>query len=803
MLQTWFKIFFRNLQKNWLNSLVNISGLTLGLAGLIIVLLYINEEKSYNKWNPNKDDVYRIYNHTDRNGTWSVGTPAQAVVFKSDIPEVEDVLMVDHFYRDFIVDHDGNKMYSEKIAVSEPNFFAFFPFKIKAGSYSSFEKTRNQVALSKEFSNKLFGNESGVGQTVTINNRECIVAVVYTISGKSHYQPEVVLQFENPLPKNHWGNFMYAMFCKLTPDTDIKEVSKKMNNVIIERRHKPHAKEGGITIEEYEKRLGFMTVRYAKLADLRLQTVLLDGGPEGKGNKQLLYVLLGLSILLILISCVNFINLSTASATQRAKEVGVKKTLGLSKKQLILQYISEIVLQVFISFVFALILVELILPYFNQFVKTDMSILNTKVLSIVFLIVVLVSLFIGSIPALYLSNFKAIEVLKGSFSKSKKGVFARNVMLGIQFLISGFFLIGMLIIQVQMQFIINKDVGFSKEQIVAIKINRIGNEYAKYELFKKEIVKNPNVMEASYSLFVPGKGYINGTDFQYKEVPGFSAAVNLSDYNYLDFAGIKVLKGRSFSEKFASDTINKIIVNETLAKRIGVYDNPIGKKAKIGWSNEREFEIVGMIQDYHFSGFDVKIEPMFLMHPKAFSRFVNRMLAVQVKIKMENVDKTMLEIEEFWKQNIDNDYPFTYEFLDKIFAETYEKYKKQQTMFLILSVLVITIALLGLFALATLTIQQRLKEVAIRKTLGASVKEIMFQLLKSFLKIVLISSVALIPIAYFFMQNWLENFVYRIDMPILPYIITPLILIVLVFAVVGLKAYNATKVDLIKYLKFE
>ena len=210
-----------------------------------------------------------------------------------------------------------------------------------------------------------------------------------------------------------------------------------------------------------------------------------------------------------------------------------------------------------------------------------------------------------------------------------------------------------------------------------------------------------------------------------------------------------------------------------------------------------------MIKDYHFDGFDTKIAPMFFVLWDNFDFTKSWMPQIQFKIKPENIDQTIAEIEEFWKQNVDAKYPFTYEFLDQKFAETYDKYQKQQTMFLILSILVILISLLGLFALATLTIQQRLKEVAIRKTLGASVKEIMFQLLKNFLNVVLISSVILIPIAYYFMQNWLNNFVYRIEMPILPFIITPIILIGLVFIVVGLKAYKATKIDLIKYLKFE
>ena len=309
-------------------------------------------------------------------------------------------------------------------------------------------------------------------------------------------------------------------------------------------------------------------------------------------------------------------------------------------------------------------------------------------------------------------------------------------------------------------------------------------------------------------MFVPGEGFVNGTGLRHKiNDKSFNSASNVVDFNYLDFAKIKLLKGRNFSEEKSSDSSTKIIINETAAKALGIYNKPLGEKLALGWLEDEDtansFEVIGMVNDYHFDGFDTKIAPMFFVVWDELLFTHNWMPAIQFKIKSDNIDRTIAEIEAFWKQNVDAKYPFSYEFLDKKFAKTYKKYQKQQTLFLILSVLVILISLLGLFALATLTIQQRLKEVAIRKTLGASVKEIMFQLLQSFLKIVIISSVVLIPIAYYFMQNWLQNFVYRIEMPLTPFILTPVILIILVFAVVGLKAYKATKIDLIKYLKFE
>ena len=806
MLKIWFKIFFRNQQKNWLNTLINISGLTLGFAGLLIVLLFLKEEQSYNQWNPNKEDVYRVNIKQAKSGeVWHTVNAGMYLTYPKEIPEVTEALMVNPFYRGRVVQFNEVFEYTDKMIRTDPQFFNLFPFEILDGSVQKFAETRLNIAISKEYADRIFKEGKAVGNAVRIDNKNYVVACVYKIPKNSHQEPELLLQFERDF-EIHWGNHNNELFCRITKGADLAVVKQKMDQIIIDKAYGVVAKEQGISVKEYDEKYGIPTVLLDKLETMYLHNTAKRAGPSGTGNFQLLMVLLGLSILLIIISCVNFINLSVASASQRAKEVGVKKTLGLSKKQLQFQYTSEVVFQGLVSFILALLIVEIALPFFNEFVGKDISILDAKTIGLLFSTSIIITLFIGSVPALYLSNFKAIEVLKGSVAKSKKGNLARNIMLGLQFLISGFFIISMLIVGNQINFMMKKDLGFDKEQVIVVEMHNIENKFAKYTLAKEVLTKNKNINSVTASMFVPGDGFVNGTSLNHRiNDVGFNTASNLIDYNYIDFAKLKVIKGRDFSKEIASDTINKIILNETAAKQLGIYNKPIGEKVTLGWfeDDHHGFEVIGMVKDYHFDGFDTKISPMFLVPWQCSETAKNWMPAVQIKINPDNIDTTITEIEQFWKAQIDVKYPFSYRFLDKTFAKTYDKYKKQQTMFLILSALVILIALLGLFALATLTIQQRLKEVAIRKTLGASVKEIMYQLLKSFLKVVVISSIFLIPIAYYFMQNWLDNFAYRIDMPLLPYIITPIILIVLVFAVVGLKAYNATKINLIKYLKFE
>lgn len=805
MIQTWFKIFFRNSKKNWLNLVINILGLTLGFAGLLLVLLYLNDEESYNATNPNKNEIYRIVHQLSNGEVWASSTAVEGPKYVEDIPEVMSTYMSRGWYDDGVVTVNGKKKYTRDILLGQSTFFDFFPFQIVEGSLEQFKKARNHIALSDKQAKTFFGKKSAIGKSIELAGRVYLVTTVYKIIGKHYYMPEIVHQFEK-VQEGHWGNFSYNLLIKTSHELPKTEVEKKLNTVWHINSTVKSAEEEGMSVEEFKKKHG-STVFVEPLSSVRLKPIANHAGPEGKGNYQMIMVMLSLSILLIIISCVNFINLSTASATQRAKEVGVKKTLGLSKLSLTRQYTLEIVIQGIIAFILSLILVELLLPYFNDFMRKDISILNSEILLKVGLIAVLLAFFIGSIPAFYLSNFKSIEVLKGNISRGKKGIFARNLMLGLQFIISGFFLIGSLIILKQVDYMMNKELGFSGEQVVNVWINDWkSNRYQKYSLAKKELVKHPNIDVVTSNYFMPGGGSSNSTNSDYKEnsVQANSSGV---DYEVIETFGLKLLKGRSFDPKIASDTIKSVIINETMAKGLGIYNDPIGKKINLGWGAEdndgKNMNVIGMVKDYHIYGMDNKIPPIFLVHWNTFDWYKNNLHAVQLKIKPENVAETMKFVERFWKENIEQGYPFDYRFVNKQFARQLNKFEKQKTMFLTITTIVIIVSLLGLFALATLTIQQRLKEVAIRKTLGASVQEIMIELIKSFIKIVLISSVFLIPIAYYFMQNWLDDFVYRIDMPIVPYIVTPVILIILVIAVVGLKAYNATKVDLIKYLKFE
>lgn len=798
MLQTWFKIFYRNSTKNWLNTLINIGGLTLGLAGLTIVLLYYNKENSYDKWNPNKDVIYKVAHSWPDGQTYDDSTHPEGPKSKEIIPEITDYLSMPSWYNSALLKANNKTTYVTKITYSTPNFFEFFPHKIIEGNKEGILESKDFITISTEVKKKLFGNKKALGNTIVYGKKNYTVSGVFEVQKPSTTEPEVVVwNLANKSMVNNWDSFSNHTYYKIKEGSDIKEVERKLQQVFIDNYHKAEASKEGISLSDYlEKEASVPFLE--KLNGLRLLSKGDIGPLEGKGNYLLLLIMMGLSIFIIIISSINFINLSIASASLRGKEVGIKKTLGISSLNFNLQYIFEIIIQGFIALLIALLITELILPGFNNYFKTELSLRNINLITQISILTFIISLFIGGLYALYLHKFKTIEVLKGNFSRSKNMVILRNIMLGLQFIISGFFLVGGLIVYNQVDYMNSKELGFSGDQILIVNFANDARKWERYELVKKVFANNPDIESVSTSMVSPGVDNDFSIGVAYKEKDVDTKFIPI-DYNHLEMIKVEMKLGRTFSEKFASDSISGVILNETAVKRLAM-DNPIGKKV---WAFSKEYNIIGVVKDYHLDGFDKKIRPVLYMHFKSIPWLKFNSNSVHFKIKEGREEKVIAKIENFWRTEIEPGYPFTYSFVNKAFEKTYEKYKQQQTLFGVLTFVVILVALLGLFALASLTIQQRLKEVAIRKTLGASVKEIMYQLIISFVKNVVIASIFLIPVAYYLMQNWLNNFAYRIEMPILPYIITPIILVLLVITVVGIKAYNATKVDLIKYLKFE
>lgn len=808
MIFNWFKIFIYHLKQNKLFSFLNVLGLSIGVAGVIFAILYWNNENAYDQWNPEKENVYQVLNVIGATGdTWGTSSIPFGQTCKATIPEIEQICFLNIWYGESVIKYQNRKVIDKKIMVSDENFFDFFPFPILKGDKKDVLKDKNSVAIAEEQANLLFKNDDPIGKSISYDNKSYIVKAVYRIIKPSSIEPNYVfggIVREHDL--NQWGNFNYGFMIKIKKDVDPALVLKKMHNVNYVNRTVKDAKESGQTVAQYIKENGEIKIILDQLKTLHLHGTKASGSaiPEGKGNLQLLYIMAGLSALILILSLVNYINLATASAIKRAKEVGVRKIVGASKNQIIAQFIFETAIIVILAIIFALAIVELSLPYYNTFLKKSLTMNGGEFYLQLIFIFGLVIILAGIFPAVYISNFETLKVLKGNFSRSKSGIWIRNSMLIFQFGIAAFFIIGALIVNSQVDYMMNKDLGFSGDQVIRIpfKIEDYSQKAQKYFTAKQEIAKMSGVQDISTFAGTFGNSTNSSSGFTHNGV--FVQPRNVEmDFGFLEMMKIKIVEGRNLSTKFASDTIDNWLINETLAKTLGL-KNPINTVISSGWGNEKgnmKFKVVGIVKDFNITGLQNKVPPMVFINVKTlkWNNFEN----VYVKVSPNNLTETLAKLKTYWEKNINPDYPFDYEFVNKGFAKTYEEQVKQKDLFFILNIVVIIIAIFGLFALASFSMERRLKEIAIRKTLGAETDVLLKALSKQYVLFCLLGfGIGVIP-AYILLQKWLENFAFRIGVSVVPFSIALVSLLALTLIIVLTKAYQVTKIDILKYLKYE
>jgi len=809
MIFNWFKIFIYHLKQNKLFSFLNVLGLSIGIAGVIFAILYWNNENAYDQWNPEKENVYQVFNKISATGdTWASSSVPFGRTCKATIPEIESVCFFNTWYNDDMIKYQGKKFFHKKITVSDNGFFDMFPLPIVKGAKTNILKEKNSVAISEETAKLLFNNDDPIGKSITYNYKDYTVKSVYKIMSPSSFEPNYIFSgVTRESDEESWGNFNYGLMIKVKKGADIAAVLKKMENVNYVNRTLKDAKESGQTPEQYIKENGEIKITLGQLKDSRLHGITTSQGPSypgGKGNLQLLYIMVGLSILILTLSLVNYINLATASAIKRAKEVGVRKIVGASKKQIVAQFIFETAIIVVLAILFALAIVELSLPYYNTFLRKSLTMNGSEFYLQLIFILGLVIILAGIFPAIYISNFETLKVLKGNFSRSKSGIWIRNSMLIFQFGIAAFFIIGALIVNSQVDYMMNKDLGFSGDQVIRIPFNyqQYDKRISKYEVTKPELLKMEGVVDVSTFAGSFGNGTNSSSGFTHNGI--FVQPKNVEmDFAFLDMMKIKIVQGRNLSPKFASDTIDNWLINETLAKRLNL-KNPINTIITSGWGNEKgnmKFKVVGVVKDFNIFGLQEKIPPMVFINLKTLKW--NNFDYIYVKVSPNNLTETLAKLDQYWKKNINPDYPFDYEFVNKSFARTYQEQVKQKDLFFILNLIVIIIAVFGLFALASFSMERRLKEIAIRKTLGAETDALLKTLSKQYVGFCLMGFVIGIIPAYILLQKWLENFAFRIEVSIVPFGIALVSLLFLTLLIVLAKAYQVTKIDILKYLKYE
>lgn len=812
MLKNWLKIYFHQIRNNKFFTALNILGLSFGIAGLIFSILYWNDEHSYNAWNPEKEKVFQSINRISLDEYWASNVAPLEDNLK-EFEEVESFCYMDNWYYNEIIQYNTKKGIF-KITDAQKTFFEMFPFTFSKGDRKTALKDNASIAISEKVAKELFKEENPMGKMVTYSGRKLVVRGVYTIPGKSSMQPEAVTNLIDSRIKEAkdewgWGNFNFGLVIKLKNPDDKDKVTKKIQDLMFQKRIGVWAKKEGITTDEWEKKNGKDELRVIlePLKDSRLHSIT-DGFAEGKGNYQFLVIMVGLSVLILILSIANYVNLATANAIKRAKEVGVRRIIGASKSNIIKQFLFETILTTSFSILLALVIVELSLPYYNDFLGKELIIFGGQFYLQILLIFVVTITVSGIFPAVYVSNFETLKVLKGNFGRSKSGVWLRNGMLILQFSIATFFIIGSYIVYEQIKFISEKDLGFKGDQVISIDYRNKydwrekdykDKVYNRYNMIKANISAMKGVQQVSTGAFSFGSGNGSTTGFSYKGSPNIQGKNMGVDFGMLEMMQIKIKEGRSLSEKFSSDTINSMLVNETALKMMGEKD-PIGKEVE--W-NGRKLKIVGVVKDFNLLGPQEKVIPMVFFHFKTVDWMMQNANKIHVKVNGENIEQTVADIEKFWTKSVDSDYPFKYDFVDKEYARTYESFVKQKNLFSLLNIIVILIALFGLFALASYSIQRRMKEIAIRKTLGAETKTLLKDLSKQYVIFCTIGFlIALFPV-YFLLGKWLENFAYRIDISFLPFVIGFFVLMILTLIVVLSRAYQATRVNVLKYLKYE
>ncbi|MBP6575705.1 MAG: ABC transporter permease [Chryseobacterium sp.] len=804
MLNNWLKIAFINYKKNWLSTIINLFGLTIGLTGFMLILMHWNDEESYEKWNPKKDNIYAFQQYNKKENTYSpsISYPLADRAVKM-IPEIKDFVLFSGSGMGFKMATKNKTMYQKEGMTVSENFFNFFPFKLISGSYKDALKNENSLALSTKAAKNLFGKTDVAGESVKFDGDNFVVTAVYELPKEnSVIKPEfVILAYEQiKNDKESWGNFNYGCFFLLDKNANTETVQKKLYDEVFLYRAKINAKGAGITPEKYLELYGPRGSLLTPIDQMKLHG---KAYWFGTGDLKTMIILFTLSVLIVVLSAINFINLKTAQASQRAKEIGVRKAIGSTKSSLVLQFLLETFLICFTSYLLALALTELMLPSFNKFFAKEIVMNDWHIYFYSFVMVLAVTLISGLIPATYLSNFKAIETLKGNFARSKHGVWLRNGILTLQLIISSFFIIASLIVSSQVKHMMDKDLGFNGKQVYLVTFSEnVPQPWLKYERIKNEMRKIEGVADVSYGEAVAGSYRYSNSNMDYMDKTIYAQHGSM-DYDYLKFMGVKLKSGRWLDSKLASDTINNVLVNETFVKQFGWNDNQAFKNEFRPGFDEKPYKIVGIVKDFNIQSLKTAVEPMIFFHYRATSWKRYNVYNIQLKIKPEDIDGTVKRIKKYWQTNVETGYPFEAYFIDKQFAKTFEKYQKQQTLFTILNAMVLMVALLGLFALSSLMIEQKLKDVAIRKTLGASDKTLIIGLTKQFLWITLIAVLISIPISYYLMNEWLKDFAYRIEMPVFPFILSLISLLILTFAVVSIKAYQATKVNLVKYLKYE
>ena len=804
MFKNYIKIAWRNLLKNKSSFFLNCGGLAIGMASCILIAIYVWDELSYDRFYDNADDIARVVLRGNVNSEElkeAVVAAPVAKTLKKDFPQVKNATRLSKIYNPEIR-YNNTTFENIKAAYVDPNFFNIFNLRFIKGNANTSLKKPNSVVLTSSEAKKYFGNEDPIGKKIKLKEVEGdleVTAILEDIPHNTHLQMDVFIPMHND-PRhtsNSWVTSGFATYVLLQPNTQLSSIETQIPGLLKKYMGDQVQKAIGISYEEFQKNNN-IGLFLQPLKDIHLYS---DFAPNTElspsGDIKYVYIFSAIAIFMLLIACINFMNLATATATKRSREVGIRKVLGSAKKQLITQFLVESFITTLFAILLAIGLIALSLPYFNTMAGKELKLLNFFNLESILLLlsfVILVSLFSGSYPAFILSSFKPLMAIKNKFSASGKRNHLRSGMVVFQFVISAALILATIVVYNQMQFIQHKKLGYQKEQVIILRdAYKMGS--TKVKSYKKELLKNPKITSVSQSAFVPAgetdnhmRGIFKNDEYLRKF---FFYDV---DEDYIPTLGLELLKGRNFSTELKNES-NKAIINEEAAKILNLGDNPIGKTFKRAAEPENEeFTVIGVIKNFHFKSLHHQIDPLVLAY--------NPYGGLIMKTNNANIANILDFAEKKWSDfNLDE--PFSYTFLDDSFSQTYSKEQQMGAILSIFTLLTIFVACLGLFGLITFATEQRFKEIGIRKVLGANVTEIVGMLAKDFVKLIFVAFIIAFPLGYYFMQKWLQDFAYRIDLNLWQFILAAIITLAIALITISFKSIKAALQNPVKSLRTE
>ena len=806
MLRNYLKIALRNLKKHKGFSFINIAGLALGIACCLLILLLIRDELSFDRFHEHRDQVYRVVNQHP--GQFYMGTDFIAVTpaplapaLMTEFPEVIKATRIDSS-NEVIISYQNKRFYEDGFYWTDSHFFDVFSFPLIQGDQSKALNEPYSVIVSERMAHKYFGDEDPIGKIIALNNRYdfVVTGILKDVPRNSHLQfgflaPLITLSRirEQEDFLEGWGNYSYYTYFLLQKGYSPEDLEKKfpafVEKYLGERFRQRRQRDPSYVASRF-----FLQ----PLKRIHLYSHLNFEISPNNDIKQI-YLLSALAFITLLIACINYMNLATARSASRAKEVGMRKVVGAERRQLIRQFLGESIFICCIAVLLAALLVELFLPAFNSLVGKSISFhfyRNWEFFIGLICLALVVGIVSGSYPAFFLSTFRPVTVLKSGFKTEAKGSFLRKILVIFQFAASIILVISTAIISGQIEYIRNKKLGFTREQVVVVPV-KDRELRQNHKPLKNELLQNPSVLGCTASTWLPNNIRTNVGDTTWDGMEeGTDLQVYLleADHDFIDVFGIELVEGRNFSREFSTDS-EAYIINET-ARRIFGWEKALGKR--FGFRNEQvgPGPIIGVVKDFHFLSLHQEIEPL------AIHLTDNRMSYLSLKIDTENIPRTIGFLKEKWKIFSPNS-PFDYFFLDDDFEKMYRSEIRLGKIFASFTALAIFIACLGLFGLASFTSEQRTKEIGVRKVLGASVSNIVILLSKDFSKWVCIASLIAWPVAYYFMSRWLQSFAYRTSMGIWIFLLATALAFLVAMATVSFKSVKAALANPVESLRYE